>query len=175
MWQHEWEKHGTCASVLKELSTENKYFGQGLQWLLQYTMSNMLSKAGIVPGAPYHVVDFHNAIKNTINTNPSIHCVREKNDRANQYLAEIKICFSKQLELVDCNGVLYEHELGVDSVIEQDDGVISNCDLTQQVQYPSTLPKYLLEKMEPESTKTVWRFPWVNLYKLIQIIKWFTL
>lgn len=172
MWQHEWEKHGTCASVLRELDSENKYFGQGLQWLLQYTMSNMLSKSSIEPGASYHVVDFHNAIRNTIDSNPSIHCVREKNDRGHQYLSEIKICFSKSLELVDCNGVLYESELNVK---EHDNGIITNCDLTQEVQYPSTLPKYLLDKMDNDTTKTVWRFPWVNLYKLIQIIKWFTL
>lgn len=170
MWKHEWEKHGTCASILPELQSENKYFGQGLAWLQQYTMSGILTKAKVTAGAKYNVVDFHNAIKNVINTNPSIHCVREKDHKSEQYLSEIKICFNKKLELVDCNGVLYES-----SMTEYEDGVISNCDLSEQVQYPSTLPNYLLDRTERESTKTEWRFPWVNLYKLIQMIKWFTL
>lgn len=167
LWQHEWLKHGTCASVLEELSTENKYFGQGLAWLQQYTMNNLLSKASVEPGNKYDTIDFHNAIKSSIKTNPSIHCVREKHHSGEQYLSEIKICFNKQLELVNCDGVL--------GLPQYDDGVITNCDSNLQINYPSTLPQYLLDNIDSrEPVKPVWRFPWVNLYKLIQIIKWFT-
>lgn len=48
-WKHEWQKHGTCAMSLENLNTELKYFAQGLRWLQLYSMSNILSKAGIVP------------------------------------------------------------------------------------------------------------------------------
>lgn len=169
LWKHEWEKHGTCASILQELKTENKYFGQGLAWLQQYTMNGVLSKAKIEPGTQYNVTDFYNAVKNTLNTNPSIHCVREKQNKGDQYLSEIKICFNKQLELIDCNGIWNEFAL------EFNNGIITNCDLNRPINYPSTLPKYILNKSDRVSPKPVWRFPWVNLYKLIQILKWFTL
>lgn len=167
LWQHEWLKHGTCASVLNELSSENKYFGQGLAWLQQYTMNGVLSKSNVQPGSYYHVNDFYNAVKTSLNTNPSIHCVREKNHKGEQYLSEIKICFNKKLELVDCTGIRSE--------FIHDDNVISNCDPNIQINYPSTLPQHLLEKFDQKPVKPVWRFPWVNLYKLVQIIKWFTL
>lgn len=170
LWQHEWLKHGTCASVLEELSTENKYFGQGLAWLQQYTMNKLLSKSSIEPGSQHNVIDFHNAIKGAINTNPSIHCVREKHHSGEQYLSEIKICFDKKLELVNCNGVL-----GLPQAYYDDD-VITNCDSNIPINYPSTLPQHLLNDADRAPVnKPAWRFPWVNLYKLIQLIKWLTL
>lgn len=167
LWKHEWSKHGTCAALLQELNTENKYFGQGLAWLQQYTMNGVLAKSNVLPGAMYNVTDFYDAIKQTLNINPSIHCVHEHG--GGQYLSELKICFNKQLELIDCNGISDEY------TTEHKNGVITNCNAKQPIQYPSTLPDYLLNDMDRESTTSVWRFPWVNLYKLIQLIKWFTL
>lgn len=170
LWQHEWEKHGTCASIIEDLNTENKYFGQGLAWLQQYTMNGVLSKAGINPGAQYNAIDFHNAVKGTLKTNPSIHCVREKGHHGEQYLAEIKICFTKKLDLVNCDGVV-----GIHSSNYVDDAVITNCDPNHEINYPSTLPQHLLDKIDRVPKKPVWRFPWVNVYKLIDFIKWLTL
>lgn len=167
LWKHEWLKHGTCAAMLQELDTENKYFGQGLAWLQQYTMNGLLAKSNILPGAMYNITDFYNAIKQALNINPSIHCVHEHG--GGQYLSELKICFTKQLELIDCNGISDEY------VTEHRNGVITNCNSKQEIQYPSTLPEYLLKSTDRESKKSVWHFPWVNLYKLIQMIKWFTL
>lgn len=167
LWKHEWLKHGTCAAMLQALDTENKYFGQGLAWLQQYTMNGLLAKSNILPGSMYNVTDFYNAIKQTLNINPSIHCVHEHG--GGQYLSELKICFNKQLELIDCNGISDEY------VTEHRNGVITNCNSKQEIQYPSTLPEYLLKSADRESQKSAWQFPWVNLYKLIQMIKWFTL
>lgn len=133
-------------------------------------MNSLLSKSNVEPGTKYNVADFHNAIKSAIKINPSIHCVREKHHNGEQYLSEIKICFNKQLELVNCNGVL-----GLPAP-HYDDDVITNCDPNNQINYPSTLPQYLLDNNDREPVKPVsWRFPWVNLYKLLQLIKWLTL
>lgn len=167
LWKHEWLKHGTCAALLQELNTENKYFGQGLAWLQQYTMNGLLAKSNVLPGAMYNVTDFYDAIKQALNINPSIHCVNEHG--GGQYLSELKICFNKQLELIDCNGISDEY------IIEHKNGVITNCNARLPIHYPSTLPEYLLNNADRESTTSAWRFPWVNLYKLIQLIKWFTL
>lgn len=132
-------------------------------------MNGLLSKANVEPGSNYHVIDFHNAIKTALKTNPSIHCVHEKSHKGEQYLSEIKICFNKKLELVDCNGVKGE------LVSYHDDNVITNCDPNIQINYPNTLPEYLLDNVDRKPAKPIWRFPWVNLYKLLQIIKWCTL
>lgn len=133
-------------------------------------MTGFLSKANILPGLKYNVTEFNMAIKNTLNRNPSIHCVKER-ETHDIYLAEIRICFNKKLELVNCDGVRFGREpsknLG--------DTLITNCDLNALISYPSVLPNHLLKKLIPNETKSVWRFPWVNLYKLIQIVKWFTL
>lgn len=130
-------------------------------------MNGLLAKSNILPGAMYNVTDFYNAIKQTLNINPSIHCVNEHG--GGQYLSELKICFNKQLELIDCDGKSMKY------ITEYDNGVITNCNVTKPIQYPSTLPEYLLKNTERESQNSIWRFPWVNLYKLIQLIKWFTL
>lgn len=172
LWEHEWDKHGTCASILQELRTENKYFGQGLTWLQQYTMNSLLSKANIEPGTQYNVVDIHKAVKSLLNTNPVIECVKEKQYNRDQYLSEIRICFNKQLELVDCDGVVGEEAAYSYS---EDDDIITSCSRDQPIHYPSTLPQHFLDGSKHETIKPVWRFPWVNFYKLVQIVKWFTL
>lgn len=170
LWQHEWLKHGTCASVLDELNSENKYFGQGLAWLTQYTMQSLLAKTDIVPDKQYTALDIHTAIKNVWHVDPSIHCITERHS-GEQFLSEIRICFNKKLELVDCDGTKVNFESTLPYL---DNQVITNCH-NKTINYPNAVPKHLLDNTNSNANKTTWRFPWVNLYKLIQIIKWFTL
>lgn len=33
LWKHEWDKHGTCAALDSQLSSEHLYFNQGIQWV----------------------------------------------------------------------------------------------------------------------------------------------
>lgn len=166
-WGHEWLKHGTCASVLNGLDSENKYFGQGLAWLQLHTMTDLLAKANIVPDQQYNIAELNAGIRSVLDHNPSIHCIHEKHT-GEIYLAEIRICFNKELELIDCDGVHF------DSGFQSRNGIITNCDAVKPINYPSTVPKHLLNDDE-DKTKMVWRFPWVNMYKLVQIVKWFTL
>lgn len=164
LWKHEWLKHGTCALVLPELSTENKYFGQGLAWLQQYSMSPLLAKSGVLPDKNFNVLQINQAIKNQLKKNPSIHCIKDR-ETGDTYLSEIRICFSKQLELVDCDGVVKTFE----------ENALTNCPTDTQINYPSVLPTYLLDRITPETPPFNWRTPLVNFYKLIQLVKWFTL
>lgn len=163
LWQHEWLKHGTCAAVLPELNNENKYFGQGLSWLQQYTMSSVLAKAKIVPDKEYNVADIYEAVKSSLNKNPGVYCVRDKKTHA-EFLSEIRICFNKQLELVDCNGI-------VESVSKE---IITNCGTSTPVSYPSKLPNYLIERVNGERERERswnWRHPFVNFFKLVNLFK----
>lgn len=166
LWKHEWLKHGTCASVLPKLASENKYFGQGLVWLQQFSMSSVLSKSNIVPDdAPVNITDIHKAITDTLTRNPSIHCIQDPKT-GELYLDEIRICFSKTLELVDCDGVVKPTIEGTK--------IIGNCHLDRLIHYPNVVPSTLINRQKPVPS-SVWNFPFVNVYKLIQMIKWFTL
>lgn len=131
-------------------------------------MTDLLNKANIQPDKQYTIAELHDGIRSTLSHNPSIHCIREKHTGA-IYLAEIRICFSKQLELIDCDGIHFEDAL------YSSNGIITNCDSRKPINYPSTVPQHLINVTDNDKTKMVWRFPWVNLYKLVQMMKWFTL
>lgn len=167
LWKHEWMKHGTCAAVLPQLSNENKYFGQGLSWLQQYSMSSILQKGGIVPDQNQTLIAIHKAVVGALNKNPSIHCVHDAHTDE-MYLSEIRICFNKTLALVDCDGVVGNTEVAIDYPGGK---LITNCDLFKQIQYPSVVPP---TRIKEHQMRTEWTFPFVNVYKLLELIQWAT-
>ncbi|XP_030385323.1 ribonuclease Oy [Scaptodrosophila lebanonensis] len=162
LWSHEWLKHGTCAASLDTLDDELKYFGQGLIWREDYVMSRILDASGIHPDSNNTVTVLNEAIVKALGKNPSIHCLYGKHGIS--YLSEIRICFNKSLELIDCDGV----KLGDAKYISYPGGtVITNCHISIPVHYPSLVP--------PEKREEEWKFPLVNFYKLLQFLMWFTL
>lgn len=135
-WQHEWVKHGTCCAET-ELETEQKFFRQGLLWLRQFHMSSILETAGVTPGGEYKVVDIHNVVYNKLNKVPSIHCGSTKDGK--NYLSEIRLCFSKSLDLIDCH-VTGNSEVVYRSVATNVD-LLTNCNLHKNIIYPDTFPR----------------------------------
>lgn len=127
-------------------------------------MSSLLAKANILPDNEYNVADIFGAVKNALNKNPSINCIRDKKTRAT-YLSEIRICFNKQLELCDCDGV-------VETLSNE---IITNCETDKPIGYPSKLPPALLERVngerERERYSFNWRHPFVNFFKLVNLLK----
>lgn len=172
LWKHEWLKHGTCAMVLPALDNENKYFGQGLVWLQQFSMSSVLQKANILPDTSLNIVDLHQGITSTLNRNPSIHCIRDTKTGVT-YLSEIRICFSKSLDLIDCDGIMTPPF----KTYVNGSNIITNCHVDTSIIYPSVMPPRFINRNEPTPAipSSFWNLPFVNIYKLIQIIKWFTL
>lgn len=75
-WKHEYEKHGTCAAVLEKMNSEIKYFQMGLNFLDKYDMKNILAKVNITPGNSYPVKTILNGIKNILDVNAQIMCVK---------------------------------------------------------------------------------------------------
>ncbi|KAH8398408.1 hypothetical protein KR215_012199, partial [Drosophila sulfurigaster] len=162
LWKHEWLKHGTCAAVLAELDDEYKYFNQGLKWRENFIMSRVLDAAGIHPDSNNTVIALNNAIVRGLGKNPSIHCFYDSKTSIS-YLAEIRICFNKSLELMDCDGVMQ----GDLTAIKYPGGTVNtNCHISSPVHYPSLVP--------PLQRKEEWKFPLVNIYKLLQFLIWFT-
>ncbi|XP_034656923.1 ribonuclease Oy [Drosophila subobscura] len=163
LWKHEWQKHGTCAMLIEELDDELKYFAQGLSWREQYIMSRILDASDIHPDSNNTVTVINNAIVKVLGKNPSIHCLFDTKHEIS-YLSEIRICFNKSLELIDCDGV----KLGDAVSIKYPGGnVTTNCHISSLVHYPSLVPT--------PQRKREWKFPLVNVYKLLQFLMWFTL
>lgn len=153
LWAHEWNKHGTCAAVLEPLNSQLKYFTMGLNWERKFFLHDILLEASIVPSNDnnYSVLDIHTAIKTRIGVNPVVECRKED---GKNYLVEIRICFSKTLDLHDCDGVL-----NIKPTMLGRESVLTNCNTSQRVIY---LP-YQSNKL------------YVQLYKLIMWLQWLTL
>lgn len=187
LWRHEWLKHGTCAAaVLAQLNTENKYFGQGLSWLQQHSMADVLTEGGITPGGNYTVVNIHKVLTDRFQKNIAIECYHDRETKL-QFLNEIRVCFNKDLELADCDGILSE-----EVVIDYPTGkLLTNCNLNKSIMYPGTVPlsrfdkthmspydlhrKFLDEYNRQKAKESRMMKMLVNIYKLIQLLKWTTI
>lgn len=160
-WAHEWNKHGTCAAVVTSLDNEKKYFGQGLKWLQLYSMSTILAKAGIKPSMTtvYKLADVYKAVQAQLGKNPVVEC---KHDSGSNFMFEIRICFDKDLTLVDCDGVVSNNKYfqNIDNM-----KIISNCNASESIIYPNILPT------QPNS----WFRNLIEVYKFITWLQWFTL
>ncbi|XP_037042269.1 ribonuclease Oy isoform X1 [Bradysia coprophila] len=135
LWKHEWVKHGTCCAETA-LETEATYFSQGLQWLEKFNMTQILNAGGIVPGGVYKITHVHNMIHKEVKKVPSIHCDCSKNGVS--YLSEIRLCFSKSLELIDCH-VTGNSEVVYGSAASKSE-IVTNCNLHADIIYPDNVP-----------------------------------
>jgi len=177
LWRHEWEKHGTCAAQLQQLDTESKYFGQGLVWLQQHSMSSLLSQANILPGGSYDIKEVYKALQKSLGINPAISCVKD-HVSGNSYIFEIRICFDKELKLANCDGIV-NTAMGREAGWKRSSDLISNCDYNKPVFYPSVVPPtkhdVVTETNYDDKESSFSNIPFVKLYKLLKILQWATL
>lgn len=152
-WEYEWFKHGSCANTIEALSGEKKYFSQALAWHEQFSMDGLLSKANIQPGTQHGVNEFHSAVKSSLNVNPVIQCFKENENNDVQYLSEIRICFNKQLELVDCT--LSSLRLSTSTSFSNTDNIISNCNRSQPILYPSVLTQNNINRSKQKTVEII--------------------
>ncbi|GLI60009.1 hypothetical protein VaNZ11_002072 [Volvox africanus] len=96
-WEHEWTKHGTCATDV--LPNEYSYFDTVLMLHKQYNLQDALKAAGIVPSkdAVYRTKDLEDSIAKMYGVRPVVHC-----DEDGQ-LAEIWMCLDRGLQRFDCD------------------------------------------------------------------------
>lgn len=78
LWEHEWTKHGSCATSLPALDSELKYFKQGLIWSKQYLLNDLLTKGAIIPNGKYPISQIWNTLKTGLGKIPEIRCFVEK-------------------------------------------------------------------------------------------------
>ncbi|XP_047019565.1 ribonuclease Oy-like [Helicoverpa zea] len=148
LWAHEWNKHGTCAASLEALNSQLKYFSKGIELLNKYHMNDMLSAANILPSntTGLNAQDINKAIASKLGIRPFIACEFEDGI---QYLMELRICFDKQMNVMECEG---EHEIN---------GLITNCVISKEIMYPA--------REQPANRQLV------QLYKFVNWVQWFTL
>ncbi|XP_063223309.1 ribonuclease Oy isoform X2 [Bacillus rossius redtenbacheri] len=153
-WKHEWKKHGKCALSLPALDSELKYFEQALTWAKQYNMADVLGRAGVIPNTQgYLGQDVWTAVKGVLGTDSVVHCVTDKGEA---YLAEVRICFNKSLELTDCDGIA-----GV--------ATHTNCPPDKRALYPGP------SALAPGPGEPL-RAPWLlGLLRGLQLLHWATL
>ncbi|ETN60942.1 ribonuclease t2 [Anopheles darlingi] len=149
LWEHEWLKHGTCAAeTIEQLNTELKYFGQGLSWLEKYSVGSGFAAGGnIQPGLNYSLATLNKALYSFYGKDLAIECYHDSKTHL-QILNEIRICFNKQLELTDCDGIV-----GLERQATRGGAgtIISNCNAAKPILYPDTVPKeYEMENNDVE-------------------------
>uniref|UniRef100_A0A0R3RYD0 Ribonuclease T(2) n=1 Tax=Elaeophora elaphi TaxID=1147741 RepID=A0A0R3RYD0_9BILA len=102
-WKHEWEKHGTCAKVVKEVNDEVKYFNKSLVLCEQYNIYKMLEKQGIIPSKEklYDGMSLHRNLTSAYGKNVEFHCLQDKETK-NWLLADVRLCLTKNFQPMDC-------------------------------------------------------------------------
>ncbi|XP_065173907.1 ribonuclease T2 [Atheta coriaria] len=166
LWKHEWVKHGTCAAQLPVFNSEVKYFRKGLEWIQEYGMNIILSKSGIEPRQEgYFVTDLYNSIKKILKKAAYIVCVVDKKTKIS-LISEIRLCFDKNLTLVDCEMVMND---GFYSDVGEK--ILTNCDSNKMVMYYDEVPAFTTESRK----RTNYLDKLYNTYQLIQQLIWATI
>lgn len=164
LWKHEWKKHGTCATAMPSLDREDKYFGQGLKWIKQYDMKNILSQSAILPNVQgYFPQDVWNAVQKSLGKNPTVQCHVDPKTKLS-YLFEIRICFDKNLTLIDCDGIK-----GPSDPVT---GIKTNCPLNKTITYPgihsSDYEKPVYINTDPAYHRHSWLFKALQITQFLQ-------
>jgi ribonuclease T2 len=184
-WKHEWNKHGTCASSLPLLNSVTAYFKQGLQWNQDYDLANVLKKNNIIPNMQgYNISDIYDTVKAVMGKNPRVECVIDGKSKQS-LISEIRICFNKSLDLIDCNLTKPEGTHYRD--------ILSNCNGKENVMYYAAVPNntftdviedmYFNERepsiggcLENENYENYYfERNLLKLYGVIKFLMWFTL
>lgn len=147
------------------------HFRQGLGWNKQYRLSDILRQSKIIPGPNgYTPEQLSNAVKAVTKTNPTIQCVVDRHTKESM-ISEIRICFNKSLEPVDCDLLTPNHP--------KQNGTLTNCSWKKPVMYyaevPSTdatfEPDYIDEGCRQHFEEQMY---YVGLYKFLKFLIWFT-
>ncbi|EYU40680.1 hypothetical protein ABFS82_14G060000 [Erythranthe guttata] len=94
-WEHEWEKHGTCASSVT--GEEYNYFVTALNVYFKYNVTDVLREAGYVASdsEKYPLGGIVSAIQNAYHSTPELQC-------SGGALQELHLCFYKDFTPRDC-------------------------------------------------------------------------
>lgn len=102
-WKHEWQKHGTCATVVPQLNGLLNFFNGTLNLYLHHNITEYLLNSGVVPSStkPYKLQDIREALLDDVKEAVNFVCYNNKNYTA-PVLAEIRLCMDRELQPINC-------------------------------------------------------------------------
>ena len=136
-------------------------------------MGKILLENDVVPmDAGYKVDDIFYAVRNNLSKVPSIQCIFDKETNQSM-INEIRLCFDKNLTLIDCGGAKFKDEQYYSM---GNDTILTNCKLNQLVIYPA-VPVNETRTIESERTNSEFDFleTLSELYKLLLFLIWLTI
>jgi ribonuclease T2 len=104
-WEHEWTKHGTCATGIASLQGEYNFFNQALKLNQRYDILSLLKKLNVVPKSDY-VYQYSTmlaAMEKALGGKVKIQCFYNKATKT-QYIEQVEMCLDKSFNAMDCPG-----------------------------------------------------------------------
>jgi len=100
-WQHEWERHGSCAMTVPSLNSEQKYFKAALDVFDQVDIYGTLAKAKVVPqeNVMYQVQDLMAPFTSKFGATPYVGCFQRDHE---QHVYTLTFCIGKDMQVIDC-------------------------------------------------------------------------
>ena len=100
LWQHEYDKHGTCAAQLPQFSSNavRDYFLQSIKLRKSMSILPSLKKQNIVPSntTTYDIKFMKEGFKASGFGTPALVCYNSS------ILVEVRFCLNKELSFIDC-------------------------------------------------------------------------
>jgi len=109
LWSHEWTKHGTCAVFSANethINNQTEYFRTGCQLAEENPLTDWLAEGGVRPHdtALYETRQVWQAVlQGTGGFKPHIDCTKVEGQ---VLISEIKLCYNKDLNRVNCDGIV---------------------------------------------------------------------
>lgn len=103
LWEHEWDKHGTCSTLDSKLRGQLNYFNYTLSLFNRIPVLKWLEDSNINPdnGRVYQYSQFYDAIHSKFQKRIVLQCHRSG---SKTYLQQIEFCFDKiTFEHRDCD------------------------------------------------------------------------
>ncbi|VDM98151.1 unnamed protein product [Thelazia callipaeda] len=98
LWEHEWEKHGTCAVSVDRVNEEVKYFNESLKLLQTLDIAALVASVySLLHSDPFSTSIF------SVNILCFTSLLFDISSTSNKwYLGDVRFCFTKTFSLMDC-------------------------------------------------------------------------
>lgn len=102
-WDKQWRMHGSCAESVAGVQNIREYFTKAITLANIYNIKEILNSSRITEGNQYTTADIQDAI--VLKTTRLSKIIGSKSKCAKDWLFEIRICFNKQFEVINCPNV----------------------------------------------------------------------
>lgn len=102
-WDKQWRMHGSCAESVPGVQNIGEYFTKAITLANMYNIKEILNSSKITEGNRYTTASIQDAM--VLNTTRLSKIIGSKSKCARDWLFEIRICFNKQFEVINCPNV----------------------------------------------------------------------